>query len=60
MSESDEMYELLKNYYLFGLQEERYEIVERLWDLGISTNMVDQLIIDVLRGVARIASEAQR
>ena len=60
MSESDEMYELLKTYYLFGPQEDRHEIVERLWDLGISTNMVDQLIIDVLRGVARIASEAQR
>ena len=59
MSESDEMYELLKSYYLFDTGD-RHEIMEKLWDLGISTNMVDQLIIDVLRGVARIASEAQR
>jgi len=60
MTESDVMYELLKSYYLGMPVENRHETVEKLWDLGISTTMVDQLIIDVLRGVARIASEAQR
>jgi len=60
MSESDEMYELLKSYYFGFLKFKHSEAAEKLWDLGISTTMVDQLIIDVLRGVARIASEAQR